>query len=116
MKNLYLLHSNPEQLFGYDTANYRIPELAYQLAKEKPELRKQLEPVIMKAPSQAVYYALYVLRRPWPEAEPYIMKDPQWAYGYARDVLKRPWPEAEQYIMKDPYWASKYLKFKAKFK
>jgi hypothetical protein len=65
MKNLYSLHSNPEQLFGYDQANYRVPEMAYQLAKEKPELRKQLEPV--------------------------IMKDPEWAYRYARNILKRPW-------------------------
>jgi hypothetical protein len=116
MKNLYLLHSNPEQLFGYDQAIYRMPRLAYKLAWEKPGLRKQLEPFIMKDPDWAYYYALDVLKRPWPEAEPYIMKDPQWAYWYALNVLKRPWPEAEPYIMKDDHWWGFYQEFKHRYK
>jgi hypothetical protein len=64
MKNLYLLHSNPKKLFGYDQANYRVPRLAYELVKEKPELKKQLEPIIMKDPEWAYWYASELLRRP----------------------------------------------------
>jgi len=106
--NLYDLHKNPEELYGFDVAPYKIPELVYKLAKKKPELRPKLETAIMKDPQYAYYYARDVLNRRWPEAEPYIMKDPEWAYWYARDVLKRPWPEAEPYIMKDPELAYYY--------
>ena len=106
--NLYSLHSNPEELHSFDVAPHKIPDLAYDLAWENPELRPKLEPVIMKHPECSHYYALYVLKRPWSEAEPYIMKDPKWAYYYARAVLNHPWPEAEPYIMKDPKWAYQY--------
>jgi len=105
--NLYNLHTNPEQLHGFDIAPYKLPKLAYELAKKNPELRPKLEPAIMKDPRYAYWYARDILKRPWPEAEPYIMKDPEYACYYARDVLKRRWPEAEPYIMKDPmqaYW------------
>jgi hypothetical protein len=115
MKNLYSLHSNPEQLFGYDQAKYRIPIVVYELAKKKPKLRKQLEPVIMKDPEWAYFYARDVRKRPWPEAEPVIMTNPRWAYNYALGILKRPWPEAEPYIMKYSYWWNAYLDFKHRY-
>jgi len=134
--NLYNLHSNPKELYGFDVAPYKMPELAYELANTNPELRPKLEPAIMKDPKYAYYYVRDVLKRPWPEAEPviikdptvaadyasdvlkrrwpdaepYIMKDPQWAYSYVRSVLKRAWPEAEPYIMKDPIWWNQYKK------
>jgi len=99
--NLYNLHSNPEELHGFDIAPYKLPDLAYELAKKNPELRPKLEPVIMKDPRSAYYYVKDVRERRWPEAEPYIMKDAMRAYMYARHILKRRWPEAEPYIMKD---------------
>ncbi len=111
--NLYNLHSNPEELHGFDIAPYKLPKLAYGLAKSNPKLRPKLEPAIMKDPRWAFYYALYVLKRPWSEAEPYIMKDPYSACGYSWLVLKRRWPEAEPYIMNDPinaYVYATYLK------
>ena len=108
--NLYNLHSNPEELHGFDIAPYKMPDLAYELAKKNPELRPKLEPAIMKDPMYAYRYADYILERRWPEAEPYIMKDPQYTYWYADAVLERRWPEAEPYIMKDPKWAYWYAK------
>ncbi len=110
--NLYDLHSNPEELHGYSTKEYRVPDLAYKLAIRKPELRTKLESSFMKNPALAYYYTRDVLlKRRWPEAEPYIMKDPMYATHYAINVLKRRWPEAEPYIMKDPYYAYMYAKF-----
>ena len=109
--NLYDLHSNPEQLHGYSTKEYRVPELAYELAEKRPDLRSKLEPTIMKITKYAYWYAKSILKRPWPEAEPYIMKDPGYAYYYALYILERPWPEAEPYIMKDPYYAYAYARY-----
>ena len=103
--NIYDLHSNPEELHGYSTKEYSIPELAYELALVMPELRPKLEPAIMKHPRYAYLYAKFVLERPWPEAEPVIMKDPCYTYYYVKYVLNRPWPEAEPYIMKDSFYA-----------
>ncbi len=109
--NLYDLHSNPEGLYGFDVAPYKMPKLAYELAKRNRKLGPKLEPVIMKDPMCACLYALNVLERRWSEAEPYIMKDPYSAYLYAAYVLERRWPEAEPYIMKNSRWAYEYADF-----
>ena len=106
--NLYDLHSNPEELLGFDTVPYKMPALALELAKTQPELRPKLESVIMKDPRYAFYYVADIRKRRWPEAEPAIMKDPEFAYCYAEYVLKRRWPEAEPYIMKNPRWWRSY--------
>ncbi len=106
--NLYSLHSDPEELYGFDIIPYKMPKLAFELAKSNPGLRPKLEPAIMKDPYSAYCYAYLVLNRPWPEAEPYIMKDPKYAYWYVKHVLGRPWPEAEPYIKTDPYYAYSY--------
>ena len=98
--NIYDLHLTPEGLHGFDIAPYKMPALAYELAKKNPELRSKLEPVIIKDPHYAFLYAYSILKRRWPEAEPHIMKDPEWAYMYTKYVLERRWPEAEPYIMK----------------
>ena len=111
INNLYLLHSNPKELHGFDIVPYKLPEFAYQIAKTNRKLRPKLEPIIMKDPEWAFEYAEYVLIRPWPEAEPYIMKDPEFAYMYTKYVLERHWPEAEPYIMKDPKWEYYYAIF-----
>ena len=108
MSNLYQLHSDPSQLYGYDIAPYRIPDIAYELAETNLGLRKKLEPVIMKSPEWAYTYAHWVLNGRWPAAEPVIMKDPTWAYYYAVQVLRKRWPEAEPVIMKNPEWAYYY--------
>ena len=106
--NLYDLHSNPEELHGYSTREYKIPELAFNLAVNRPGLRPKLEPYIMKDPKWAYWYAKSILKSPWPEAEPVIIKDPTVAADYAIFILRRPWPEAEPYIMKNAFHAWLY--------
>jgi len=83
--NLYSLHSNPEDLYGYSTKEYRIPSLAYDLAKKNPGLRPKLEPAIMKDPHTAYSYAVWIIDRRWPEAEPAIMKNPYWWGAYKEE-------------------------------
>ena len=109
--NLYDLHTNPEELHGFDNVMINAPKIAFDLAVKRPDLRPRLEPTIMKNGNSAYWYSYIVLkRRPWPEAEPYIMKDPGGACHYAKYILKRRWPEAEPYIMKDPELWEKYKK------
>ena len=52
----------------------------------------------IKTPNDAYFYALDILKAPWPEAEEYIKQDAHYAYMYARFILKERWPEAEPYI------------------
>ncbi len=111
--NLYDLHSKPKELHGFDIFPYKLPWLAYELAKTHPELRPKLESAIMKDPRYAYYYVADIRKRRWPEAEPVIMKDPGCAHYYAVDVLERRWPEAEPYIKKNQLLWSLY---KRKFK
>ena len=42
-----------------------------------------------KMTPREAFYAHDVIKGPWPEAEPIIMRDPQWACYYARDVKGR---------------------------
>ena len=109
--NLFALHATPEQLAKYKDM-LKVPELAYEYAKNKGVPVPEAEPAIMKNPRRAYWYALHILgRQQWPEAEPYIMKDPTWAMWYALSILGRRWPEAEPYIMQDPmHWETFTLK------
>ncbi len=110
--NLYKYHSNPEQLDGYKKRAFRVPELAYDLAKEKGKRVPEAEPAIMQDPSWAYRYALGVIGDRWPEAEPVIKQDPEMAYWHARFVIGDRWPEAEPVIMKQP---SRWRRYKEYF-
>ena len=68
----------------------------------------EAEPLIMKDPEWAYYYAKYVIRGRWPEAEPYIADSANFAHHYALYILKRRWPEAEPRILKYPQIACYY--------
>ena len=107
--NLYNKHTNPETLYGYKD-RFKIPSFAWEEAERTGEWT-EAEPYIMKDPSSAFLYVMYVMERRWPEAEPYIMKDPYSAYMYARYVIEGRWKEAEPYIMKNPFSASNYKEF-----
>ena len=81
--------------------------------------RPEDEPVIMKNPGEAYYYAKDVIKGRWPEAEPYIIQgvtSPSDSIGisiivnYARDVIGGRWPEAEPVIMKNPEYAYQYAR------
>ena len=103
--NIYDLHSDPKELFGYDIAVSRVPDIFMPEVIKKKRRRPDLEPYIMKDPKWAYSYAINVLKKRWPEAEPTIMKDARWAYEYARNILNDcRWPEAEPHIQKDPNW------------
>ena len=60
-------------------------------------------------PSQALQYAIYVIKDQWPEGEAAIATDPDWAYQYAKYVIKGRFPEAEEAIAKDPTRSKDYL-------
>lgn len=124
--NLYNLHSNPEELYGYQRRS-EIPELAYEIAQDRynktGKRSPNLEPVIGSNPESACWYAYYILKRRWakigmPEVERVIGSDPRWAYLYARYVLDGRWadidmPEVERVISSDPdYWRLYSNRFK----
>ena len=104
--NLYALHTNPEQLEGYEN-RLRVPELAYEYGR-RHGFKDELVSVVAKDTKYAYQYAFDVIRGRFPEGEAAIAKDPDWAYKYARGVIGGRWPEGEAAIAKDPYWAVKY--------
>ena len=109
MTTLYDLHNEPEKLYGYEDAPYKVPAVAFRQAMRNPRVRdSKLEAAIIQDLEYAYMYAAFILNERWPEAEKYIMKDPKYAYYYARNILKRRWPEAEPVIMKDPKFAYSY--------
>lgn len=61
----------------------------------------EAEPIIMKDPEAASYYARDVIGDRWPEAEPHILKAPDWRLLYAKMVINGRWPEAEPIILKE---------------
>ena len=82
--------------------------------------RPEDEPVIMRNPGEAYYYAKDVIKGRWPEAEPYIIQgansNDKFSIGisiivnYARDIIGGRWPEAEPVIMKNPEYAYQYAR------
>jgi hypothetical protein len=62
------------------------------------------------APYWAYWFALEVIKGPWPKGEDAISQDCEWSYNYARDVIKGPWPEGEDTISKDAEWSYYYAK------
>ena len=132
MINLYNLHTNPEQLEGYEN-RLRVPKMAYEYGKKygftdelvsavakHPEWAyvyayrvikgrfPEGEPAIATDPNAAYHYANLFIKDRWPEAEPVIATNPFTAYAYALRVIKDRWPEAEPVIATNPIWAEKY--------
>ena len=87
-----------------DLSWIKTPEEAYRYAfkpqGEKYERCPQVEPIVMRSPRWAFFYARDVIRDRWPEAEPAIMRSPM-ASAYAREIIKDRWPEAEPFILQD---------------
>ena len=116
--NLYQLHTEPENLYGWQQ-RMRIPKFAYEEAYYRYEKTRKrfpdLESVIATDPEWAYVYANNVIKKRWldigkPEVESVIAKDPYWAYWYAAFVIKSRWSEAEPYIQQDSHWWSHYKK------
>ena len=117
MLNIYNLHTNPEQLGGYEN-RLRVPQLAYEYGK-KHGFTDELVSVVVKDPKWAYRYASDVINKNlygkeiirWPEGEAVIAKDPEWALEYAYYIIKGRWPEAEPVIATDPRWADYYARY-----
>ena len=108
--NLYKVHSDPKSLLNHDLAQNLVPSLVFTSLSElhTKDLSAAQIKALSKDAKHAAYYAIYILRKNWPEAEPYIMRDPESAFLYAINRIRGRWPEAEPYIMKDPYWWDRY--------
>ena len=109
IQTLYDLHSNPDQLHGYSTKEYRVPELAYELARARPELRPKLESTIAKDAEHAYWYAVFVKGK-FPEGEPAIAKNPKFARLYAAAIGKGRWRPGEAAIATDARESYEYAK------
>ena len=60
MMNLYKLHTNPEQLYGYDR-RIEIPEFAWEMTDDKQ--RKKMASVWIRDAKTAVWYAFHYLKK-----------------------------------------------------
>ena len=97
----------------FDMESYVIAALtpleAYNMAKDNPELRPQLERVIATSARYSYGYARYYLKgKPFPLGEPAIATSAEYSYYYALDVLKGHFPAGEPAIATDRYYASMY--------
>ena len=102
------MHADYEDLELPDVKEL-TPYNLYRYARDVIQGRwPEAEPIIMKDPKCACWYACFVIKGRWPEAEPTIMEGPHCARWYARDVIKGRWPEAEPIIMGNTYGWSDY--------
>ena len=108
--NLYNLHSNPESLDFYEKVTETNPDFFWEKYKKNKEELKKREKYIAKSTQYSYYYALDVLKGPFPTGEEAIAKNAGYAYDYAKDALKGPFPAGEAAIAKDEYFASLYAK------
>lgn len=69
----------------------------------------EIESLIYKFPSLAVYYAIYIKNKRFPAAEPFIMKNPADIVAYAREVIDGRWIEAEPNLFTRKVWVSEYM-------
>jgi hypothetical protein len=63
-----------------------------------------------KTPEECYYYALYVLKVPFPLVENTISVSAEYSYYYAQNVLKGPFPLGEEAIAKDADYSCWYAK------
>ena len=104
MMNFYELHSNPEQLYGYDRI-MQIPQIAWEMADDKQ--KKKMTDIWLKDPITAGEYA-QLMGKAWPQAEPIIAQDMYAASDYAQIVLGHRFPAGEAAIARDPELAQLY--------
>src|SRR5690606_6345783 len=62
----------------------------------------------LSKPTDAYWYALNVIGRPWPEGEPIIAGSSETAYKYAKNVIKGPFSMGEEAISSSPYYSVFY--------
>lgn len=105
--NIYDLHTDPKSLFGYSTRQYRIPELAWEMAIREPKLKSMLEPTIAKSALATYEYSMATGKRFKP-GEPAILHSPYYALRYVKRFFRPDgWPELENNIT-TPIYAAQY--------
>lgn len=107
MLTVYNFHTNPEKLFGFERAEFEIPELAWARTEYSERERKQLEHVWAKDPEYAYRYATTTGHR-FILGEPVIATDPQYAWIYATNIIRDRWPQGEAAIATDGLLAQMY--------
>ena len=111
MTNLYKYHSNPESILWYKEAFEVVPELVWEKYKNDPEELKKREHILAKDALPASYYAITIIRKPFPLGEEAISKNAHYSYWYAYKVLNKPFPLGEEAISKNEYWNNQYQQF-----
>ena len=107
MISFYKLHSNPEQLYGYDRMT-ATPKLAW--ANTNDDQKKKLESLWAKDPKLAYLYAVNVLHKRFPAGEDTIVTDAAYSYLYAREVLHKRFPAGEDVIARNESYSYLYAK------
>lgn len=136
--NIYILHTNPEELDDFDQIMSKKPYWAFDVAVANPNLKQrmskffadkgpqfayeyatrvigrrfpELESEIAKDPKYSLWYALYSESSPkrFLEGEPAIAKSARHAYDYAEMVMKGRFPAGELEIAKSPEFAYRYI-------
>ena len=108
---LFKYHANPKSLPDYEKSYNTVPELVWKRYRNKPKELKKREHILAKDYQIAHWYALEVLRKPFPLGEEAISKDAQYSYYYAKYVLKGRFELGEAAISKDEHWNQKYQEF-----
>jgi len=113
--NLYKLHTNNEQLLGYEE-RLQVPIIAWRhvlyyiqnfTGQDNKELIKKtehLQDAILKDPEFAYKYALRVIQGRWPAAEEIIATDYETIFDYSYDILRGRWRAVEDIMRTDDSW------------
>lgn len=106
--NLYNFHAKPKLLAHYETKDETNPNIFWEKYRNNKKELKKYEKYIAKDAVYAYWYALDVLKGPFPAGEAAIAKDTYCAYQYAQYILKGPFPLGEAAISKDTHFAYLY--------
>ena len=107
LSDLYRLHTNPHELYGYNTADDLVPEIFWpKYESNLIELRKR-ESALAKSPQYSYLYAR-LSGKPFPIGEDMIATNAMYSYKYARHILKDRFPKGEQILSKSANWSYEY--------
>ena len=104
--NIYNLHSNPEELYGYNKRNnlpeYALSSLDHEEFQEGTPEYEHAVSVILKDPMSSYYYASNIIFERFPEGEEIISQDGTASFLYAKDVIKGRFRAGEKAIEEKP--------------
>ena len=112
--NLYNLHIDPQSLPHFREAHEYVLDVFWDKYRNTPEELRKREKYIATDAKYSYWYAMYVLKGPFPAGELAISKDAWYAYWYARYILEVPFPAGEAVIAEDVYFSRLYAKYALK--